>query len=175
MALVAITTVRLPNGTVDTAYSAVIDASGGCTPYKWAIASGALPAAVTARVSSATTSLKLSGTPTAAGTSSFVVKVTGCGGHVSKVAYKVVIQAAAKHVVDLSWKASTSKNVAGYNLYRSSGGTSNWKKINASLIPSTQYSDSTVADDTTYFYAATTVNISDHESSKTTPIKVVIP
>src|SRR6266576_4343062 len=92
---VAITTTSLPNGTVNTAYSAVIQASGGCTPYKWAIASGALPAGVTAKMSSTTTTLSLAGTPTTAATYSFAAKVTGCGGGISQVAYKVVIQAAA--------------------------------------------------------------------------------
>lgn len=172
---VAITTLRLPNGTVDTPYSAVIEASGGCTPYKWSIPSGALPAAVTARVSSTTASLKLIGTPTAPGTDSFEVKVTGCSGYVSKVSYKVVIQHAANHVVDLRWEASTSKDVAGYNVYRISEGSSTWKRINASLIASTLYSDSTIADNTTYFYAATTVSVDNRESRKTDPIKVVIP
>ena len=105
---VAITTSSVPNGTVKTAYSAVIKASGGCTPYKWAIASGALPAGITAKASSTTTSLNLAGTPTTAATYSFAVKVTECGGGVSQVSYKVVIQATANHVVDLSWKASTS-------------------------------------------------------------------
>jgi Abnormal spindle-like microcephaly-assoc'd, ASPM-SPD-2-Hydin len=94
-ASVAITTTTLPNGTVNTAYSAVINASRGCTPYKWAVASGALPAGVTSNVSSATTSLNLTGTPTTAATYSFAVKVTGCGGHVSQVSYKVIIQTAA--------------------------------------------------------------------------------
>src|SRR5206468_10670356 len=65
---VAISTTNVPNGTVKTAYSAVIKASGGCTPYKWAIASGALPGGVTARMSSTTTSLSLAGTPTTAAT-----------------------------------------------------------------------------------------------------------
>ena len=89
---VAITTTSLPNGTVNTAYSAVISASRGCTPYKWAIASGALPAGVTSNVSSTTTSLTLAGSPTTAATYSFAVKVTGCGGHISQVSYKVIIQ-----------------------------------------------------------------------------------
>src|SRR4051812_49401301 len=84
---VAITTSSVPNGTVKTAYSVVIRASGGCTPYKWTIASGALPAGVSAKVSSTTTSLNLAGTPTTAGTYSFAVKVTGCGGAVSQVSY----------------------------------------------------------------------------------------
>lgn len=86
---------NLPNGTAGTAYSAVVKASGGCTPYKWAIASGTLPIGVTAKVSSTTTSLNLTGTPTTAATYTFAVKVTGCGGHVSKVSYKDVIQAMA--------------------------------------------------------------------------------
>ena len=52
----------------------------------------ALPAGVTAKVSSTTTSLTLAGTPTTAATYSFAVKVTGCGGRVSQVSYKVIIQ-----------------------------------------------------------------------------------
>jgi hypothetical protein len=171
---VAITTTSLPNGTVKTAYSAAVNASGGCTPYKWAIASGALPAGVTMKVSSTTTSLNLSGTPTTAATNSFAVKVTGCGGVVSQVSYKVVIQATANHVVDLSWKASTSGNVAGYNVYRGPDGVK-WTKINAGIIASTLYSDSTVANSTTYYYAATAVDISGHESNKTAAVKAVVP
>lgn len=171
---VAITTTSLPNGTVGTAYSAVVKASGGCTPYKWTIASGALPAAVTAKASSSTTMLNLTGTPTTAATYSFTVKVTGCGGGTSQKAYKIVIQASANHVVDLSWKASTSSDVTGYNLYRSPD-RATWKKVNASLIASTLYADSTVANSSTYYYAATAVDIYGHESTKTASIKVVIP
>ena len=77
---VATTTSSVPNGKVKTAYPAGIKASGGCTPYKWAIASGALPTGISTKVSSTTTSLNLVGTPTAAATYSFVAKVTGCGG-----------------------------------------------------------------------------------------------
>jgi hypothetical protein len=91
---VVITTTSLPNGTIGMAYSAVVKASGGCTPYKWTIASGALPAGVTAKASSTTTSLNLTGSPTTAATYSFTVKVTGCGGGTSQMAYKVVIQSA---------------------------------------------------------------------------------
>jgi hypothetical protein len=170
----AITTTSLPNGTVSTPYSAVLKASGGCTPYKWAIASGALPAGVTAKASSTTTSLNFTGTPTTAATYSFTVKVTGCGGGTSQMPYKVVIQATANHVVDLSWKASTSSDVTGYNLYRSPDGAT-WKKINPSLIASTLYADSTVANGSTYYYAATAVDLYGHESSKSTPIKVAVP
>ena|SRR5579862_815278 len=92
-------------------------------------------------------------------------KVTACGGGTSETAYKVVVQSSANHVVDLSWKASTTGDVTGYNVYRSPDG-SNWKRI--------KYSDSTVANGSTY-YAATAVDIYGHESNKTAPIKVAVP
>jgi len=173
-AYITITTSKLPNGTVQTPYSAVVNAAGGCTPYKWSIASGALPAGVTQKPSATTTSLALTGTPTKAASYSFKISVTGCGKHVSTDAYTVVIQAGANLVVDLNWNASTSTDVAGYNVYRSPNGT-NWKKINAGLVPSTIYSDSTVANGSTYYYAATAVDTSGHESSRTSPVEVVIP
>ena len=173
---VSITTTSLPSGTVKTAYSAVIAATGGCTPYKWEIASGALPAGVTTEVSSTTTSLLLTGTPTTAATDSFVVQVTGCGVHSADASFNVVIQGTSTpdYVVDLSWSASTSGDVAGYNVYRGPNGTT-WSKINSSLVGPTLYSDSTVASGTKYYYATTAVNTSGDESSKSTPIEVTVP
>ncbi len=171
---VKITTTSLPNGTVDTEYSAVVSASGGCTPYKWAPVSGNLPPGLKQNPSTNSESLDLSGTPTEAGTYSFSVTVTGCGGHVSTEAFQIVIQATAANVVDLSWNASTSKDLAGYNVYRGPNSTT-WAKINPSVVPSTLYSDSTVASGSTYYYAVTAVNVSGEESSKTPAIKVVVP
>ena len=124
--------------------------------------------------SSTTTSLTLSGAPTTAATYSFAVKATGCGGSVSQVAYRVVIQAGANHVVDLSWKASTTADVVGYNVYRSPDAAT-WKKLNPGLLGSTLYSDSTVANKTTYYYAATAVDAAGHESTKTAPVKATVP
>lgn len=172
--LVAITTTSLPNGTVNAAYSAVITASGGCTPYKWSLAAGALPAGVTATVSSTTTSLNLSGIPTASGTDLPAITVTGCGGHVSQVTYKIVIQPTANHVVALNWNASAGTNIVGYNVYRGTDGVS-WKRINTGLVASMLYDDSTVANATTYYYATTAVDASGLESNKSASIAVAIP
>jgi hypothetical protein len=171
---VDITTTKVPNGTVETEYSAVINANGGCTPYKWALVSGRLPAGVTEKTSSNSTALDLRGRPTTAGSYSFTVSVAGCGGHVSEASYKIVVQDSANHVVSLKWDASTSKNIAGYNLYRGPDGVT-WKKINTSLIASTDYDDSTVANSTTYYYSATTVNIDGEESSKSAAVEVSVP
>ncbi len=139
---VEITTSTLPNGTVDTEYSATIKTSGGCAPYVWTRVSGSLPPGITATPSSSKTSLVLTGKPNTKGAYIFVEEVTACG-HDSKHWYKIVVQAAANHVVDLNWKASTSKDVAGYNVYRAPDGVT-WKKINASLIASTLYDDSSL-------------------------------
>src|SRR5262252_4600819 len=169
-----ITTTRVPNGTVNTAYFAAIRVADGCSPYKWTIVSGTLPPGITAKVSANTTSYDLTGKPTKAVTDSFTVKVTGCGGHTSQTSYKIVIQAGANHVVNLDWNASTSKYVVGYNVYRSPDGTT-WKKINVSLIGPTLYTDSTVANGSTYYYSATAVDVSGKESVKTPPVKAVVP
>lgn len=173
-ASVAITTTTLPDGVVGTPFSAAIDTTSGCTPFKWALVSGKLPSGIAETASSATTVLDLSGTPTVAGTYSFTVSVEGCGGHVSEKSYTVVIEAAANHVVDLSWDPSTSSNITGYNIYRSPNG-STWTRINASLLASTVYTDSTVLDNTTYYYAATAVDVEGVESSKSATVEAKIP
>jgi len=170
-----IKTSSIPNGTVDTEYSATIKASGGCTPYKWKLSSGKLPAGVTQKASSNSESLDLSGDPTTAETYSFTESVTSCNGsEVAYATYKVVVQAAANHVVDLKWNESKSNDIAGYNVYRGPDGEK-WTKMNSGLIAATDYDDSTVANDTTYYYAATTVNTSGEESTKSTSVKVSVP
>ena len=172
--VVDITTKNLPNGTAKTYYSAVIAANGGCTPYRWAVVSGKLPPGVEGKASTKTTSLDLSGTPTVVASDSFTVSVRDCGGHVSEASYKIVIKAATSHVVDLRWDASTSNDVAGYNVYRGPDGV-RWHKINDSLLGSTYYNDSTVTDGSTYYYSATAVSVRGEESKKTRAIKVSIP
>jgi hypothetical protein len=68
---VSITTSSLPNGTQNTAYSAILTAADGTQPYTWSILSGILPAGLTLNASTGT----ITGTPTASGTSSFTAKV----------------------------------------------------------------------------------------------------
>lgn len=65
---VSITTGSLAGGTLGTAYSATLSATGGTAPYTWTVTAGSLPAGLTLA-----TSGLLSGTPTSAGTSTFTV------------------------------------------------------------------------------------------------------
>lgn len=58
--------------------------------------------------------------------------------------------------LDLSWTASTTvTNLAGYDVYRSSGGA--YTKLNASPLTGTTYSDTATVDGTTYTYKLTAV------------------
>jgi hypothetical protein len=65
-------TSSLPAGQVGAAYSTMIQATGGTTPYQWSISSGALPAGLTLSATTGT----ISGKPTASGSSTFTAKVT---------------------------------------------------------------------------------------------------
>ena len=75
----AITTKSLPNGTVGTAYSQTLAATGSDTST-WSIESGSLPAGLSLNESTG----EITGTPTAAGTSTFTVKANNNYGSDSK-------------------------------------------------------------------------------------------
>jgi hypothetical protein len=77
--------------------------------------------------------------------------------------------------VDLSWRASGSPDVVGYNIYRSKSSRGGYSRLNSKLDADTYYTDATVAGDTTYYYATTAVNSSGKESSYSNQAKVVVP
>ncbi len=73
------------------------------------------------------------------------------------------------HYVSLSWTASTSSNLAGYNLYRGTASSGPFTKVNLSLINSTSVVDNTVVPGQTYYYVATAVDTSNNESAYSSP------
>jgi hypothetical protein len=81
------------------------------------------------------------------------------------------------HTVNLSWKASTSTDIVGYNIYRSTFGTAcgAYAKLNSALNHSTTYGDSSVVDGMTYCYVTTAVNGSNEESSYSAVVQAKIP
>lgn len=80
-----------------------------------------------------------------------------------------------QHSVNLSWTASTSQGVIGYNIYRGVKSGGPYSKINSVLDASTLYTDTTVVDGTTYYYATTAVNSSNEESAYSNQTTAVIP
>jgi hypothetical protein len=65
------TTSPLPAGTVGASYTATLAASNGTPPYTWSVITGSLPGGLTLNAATGA----ITGTPTAAGTSSFTVQV----------------------------------------------------------------------------------------------------
>jgi hypothetical protein len=77
--------------------------------------------------------------------------------------------------VTLSWTASSSPKVSGYNVYRKTTPSGTYSKINSKLDGTTSYTDSTVKGGTTYYYATTAVNSSGKESGYSNRAQVAVP
>jgi fibronectin type 3 domain-containing protein len=80
-----------------------------------------------------------------------------------------------QHSVALSWTASSSPNIDGYNIYRSGTSGGPYSKLNSSLNPGTTYTDSTVVDGSTYYYVTTAVNSGSQESAYSNQAQAIIP
>jgi fibronectin type 3 domain-containing protein len=80
-----------------------------------------------------------------------------------------------QHKVTLSWKASTSSNLKGYNVYRAATAGGAFTKLTSSPVTTTAYTDSTVASGRTYYYVTTAVNTNNAESSYSNQTTAVIP
>ena len=78
----AILTTSVPGGTSGTAYSTTLAATGGTSPYGWSVSGGALPPGL-----GMTPTGVISGTPTAAGTYSFSVRVVDAVNNVATSNY----------------------------------------------------------------------------------------
>ena len=87
---------------------------------------------------------------------------------------QIVLGGTGASSVYLSWAASTSPHVVGYNIYRHDSSGS-YTKINSSLDVDTNYVDASIVSSGTYYYATTAVNSSGQESSPSNVVKVVIP
>ena len=84
---------------------------------------------------------------------------------------------APSHTVNLSWNPSSSSNIVGYNIYRSTLGTAcgTYARLNTSLNASTSYGDSSVIDGQSYCYVTTAVNSSNEESDYSAVVEATIP
>lgn len=85
---ITITNADLPNGTVGTAYTAGLSATGGTPPYSWSLASGALSAGLTLDSSTGV----ISGTPFVVGWSNmFAIQVQDSAGATTSLQYSTII------------------------------------------------------------------------------------
>lgn len=123
-----------------------------------------LPVTIPAGSSSA---FKVTFSPTTSGTVNATLTVSSnASNSTATAALTGSGTAAPTHKVNLSWNASTSSGIAGYNVYRAvyTSSCGSFGKINSALVTSTVYSDASVTDGTAYCYAATAVDSSNTES-----------
>jgi len=80
-----------------------------------------------------------------------------------------------EHKVDLKWKASKSHGVIGYNVYRALASAGPYTKINTALDQNTVYTDTSVTNGKTYYYATTAVNSKKEESRFSNKRRAIIP
>jgi hypothetical protein len=118
---------------------------------------------------STTGSLKLTGSSVAqlsvslAGTAN-TVSTSGAGSGAN----------AQSHSVTLTWNDSGS-GIAGYRVYRGTTSGGPYVGISSSLIPITSYVDSSVSSGSKYYYVATAVDASGHESAFSNEALATIP
>jgi hypothetical protein len=79
-----------------------------------------------------------------------------------------------QHSVALTWNGSTTSNVTGYNVYRSTVNGGAYARI-TSLGGVLSYTDSTVQNGTTYYYVTTAVDSQGTESVFSNQVTAVIP
>ncbi len=95
-----ITTTSLSNGTIGVSYSATLSATGGVSPYTWSIISGSLPAGLALNPQTGA----ISGTPTSAGTSTFIAQVADSQSPADSAAktFSVTISAAPVNALNIT-------------------------------------------------------------------------
>jgi hypothetical protein len=84
---------------------------------------------------------------------------------------------AASYQVNLGWTAPTSSSdpVSGYNIYRATGTSSTFQKLNSSVSAPVSYTDDSVQGSTSYQYYVTAVDSSGVESVPSNTATVTVP
>jgi len=72
---------------------------------------------------------------------------------------------AESSAIILLWTPPSESDIAGYRIYRNDGGTIPKRLLNAELIKTFSYRDTTIQPGEKYFYSVTAVDIYDNESS----------
>ena len=79
------------------------------------------------------------------------------------------------HSSSLSWTASNSSGVTGYNIYRKTGSAGTFTKLTSSPVAGTTYTDNSVQAGQTYYYVATAIGSTGLESSHSNQVIAAVP
>jgi hypothetical protein len=148
----SITTTSLPSGTVNTAYSTTVSATGGVAPYSWSVSSGVLPTGISLASTGA-----ISGTPSVSGTFNVTLGVHDSQGTSTTANFSVTIAAAPALQITTTTLPNGAEGSPYDTTVSATGGTPPYTwSISSGSLPST------VA------LAATTGNISGTPSTSGT-------
>jgi parallel beta-helix repeat protein len=130
-ATLRITTSSLASGTASQGYSATVAATGGTTPYVWALSSGSLPAGLNLGASSGV----IAGTPSQSGTFNFVAQVKDSAGQSATANLSIQVTGAPLQVVTSSLPDATVGQAYNAQL-NATGGTAPYTwSVNAGSLP----------------------------------------
>lgn len=167
----SITTTSLPNGTVNTAYSATLQATGGIAPITWSIVSGALPSGLVLDRNFGV----ISGRPSAVGTSTFAVQAADSSipSQTAQAALSITLSAGPLSIATTSLPAGTVNSPYSAFLL-ASGGTPpiSWSLSVGSLPAGLSLTPSTGAISGTPSAVGTT-NFSVTATDTSTPVQTV--
>jgi hypothetical protein len=114
--------------------------------------------------------------PGAAGTVNGTLALVSNGTTLLSVPLSGTGLAPLAHSVDVTWAASTSTPLQGYNVYRSTVSGGPYTKLSPTLSPTTLlYTDTTPLSGKQYFYVVTALNTSGAESAASPEVAVTIP
>jgi len=77
--------------------------------------------------------------------------------------------------VGLTWTASVSTDVVGYNIYRGTVSGGPYSILDSAPVASDAYTDSTVQSGRTYFYVVRSVDNKGTESANSSEVQAIIP
>ena len=161
------------NGTLSATGSLVTISAASINSSEFALSGISLPATLSA---GQTVSFTVTFAPATSGTASATLSFSSDAAN-SPTAQGLTGTgtAATQHSVALSWNASASSGVVGYNIYRGGVSGGPYSRINSALEATTAYTDNAVTAGLTYYYVTTAVDGSGNESGYSNQAQAVIP
>ncbi len=174
----------LPAGIAGVAYSQNLSSVGGTPPLTYQAISA--PPGLSVSSTGAATAV-LSGTPTSGGSFSFEIQATDSSAPAQQYTEAVTLSIAPQpptgltgfvntaSQIQVSWNASISGGVTGYDIYRSLTSGGPYTMVGSVGAAPTTFIDASAASFTVYYYVVTAVASGNVQSGYSNEVSVVIP
>ncbi|TLY31019.1 MAG: T9SS type A sorting domain-containing protein, partial [Ignavibacteria bacterium] len=129
--IISISPSTLPAGVTGVPYDQSVTASGGTSPYTYAVTSGSLPPGLSLKADSG----KIRGTPTAAGTSTFVITATDAQGCKGSRSYTISVTCPTITLSPASLPAGSTGTPYSQTIVASGGAAPYVYKVTTGTLP----------------------------------------